>query len=68
MTLLSDVHDDVTQLVEDNDTCSEDMTFPLGQSLPSHQIPRITREESDELFTPVMTRQNSTISSISDKV
>ena len=63
---LSDVHDDVTQLVGDND--SDDMTYQLGQSLPSHQIPRIMREESDELFTPVMTRQNSTISSISDKV
>ena len=63
---LSDVHDDVTQLVEDND--SEDTIYPLGQSLPSHQMPRIAREESDELFTPVLTRQNSTVSSFSDKV
>ena len=45
-----------------------DMSYQIGPSLPPpHQIPRVAREESDELFltTPSITRQSSTVS---DKV
>lgn len=63
---LANIHEE-TQLV-DNEESIFDSTYILGQSLPPHQIPKMAREESDELFTPNLTRQNSTVSTISDKV
>ena len=45
-----------------------ELSYQIGPSLPPpHQIPRVAREESDELFltTPSITRQSSTVS---DKV
>ena len=58
----------LTELVNDEDECDLEMTYQFGPSLPPpHQVPRVTREESDEIFmtTPSVTRQSSTVS---DKV
>ena len=54
----------LTEIINDEDEF--EMSYQLGQSLPPHQMPRINRQESDELFTtPSITRQSSTMS---DKV
>ena len=55
-----------TQLVG-NEESMLDGTYVLGQSLPPHQMIREENDES-ELFIPNLTRQNSAVSSISDKV
>ena len=54
----------LTEAINDEDEF--EMSYQLGQSLPPHQMPRINRQESDELFTtPSITRQSSIMS---DKV
>ena len=54
----------LTEVINDEDEF--EMSYQLGQSLPPHQMPRINRQESDELFTtPSITRQSSIMS---DKV
>ncbi len=58
----------LTDLVNDEDEYYRDMSYQIGPSLPPpHQVPRVARDESDELFmtTPSITRQSSTVS---DKV
>ena len=67
--LLIDESSQLTELVQEEEEGGRYMetSYQLGPSLPPHQLPRVIREESDELFmtTPSITRQSSTVS---DKV
>lgn len=62
------VLEDNTQLTIDYlDTTNSTFLYP-NHSLPPHQIPKLTRDSSTDNLTSDITRHNSTVSSMSDKV